>query len=139
MGHPRHYLFDSLNYFWMNKNSYAVVDVSTMPPVSEITKFPYLLPSRHLFSHLIILDVHVTLHHSGTSATLDSPTSDLLDPGCTPVYQINSTSLCYLFKSDRKAIFSTRPTSITLFADTRCSSLHLNRGRFHRSTVCKTS
>ena len=39
-------------------------------PVSEITKFPYLLPSRHLFSHLIILDIHVTLHHAGTSATL---------------------------------------------------------------------
>ena len=39
-------------------------------PVSEITKFPYLLPSRHQFSHLIILDVHVTLHHAGTSATL---------------------------------------------------------------------
>ena len=38
--------------------------------MSEITKFPYLLPSIHLFSHLIILNVHVTLYHAGTSATL---------------------------------------------------------------------
>ena len=39
-------------------------------PVSNMTKFPYLLPSRHPFSRLIILDLHVTLHHSGVSATL---------------------------------------------------------------------
>ena len=39
-------------------------------PVSETTKFPYLLPSRHQFFHLIILDIHVTLHHTGTGATL---------------------------------------------------------------------
>ena len=39
-------------------------------PVSEITKFPYLLPSQHQFSHIIILDVHVTLHHAGIGATL---------------------------------------------------------------------
>ena len=39
-------------------------------PVNEMTKFPYLLPSRHQFSRLIILNIHVTLHHSGTSATV---------------------------------------------------------------------
>ena len=39
-------------------------------PVSKMTKFPYLLPSGHLFLHLTILDVHVTLHHAGTSAAL---------------------------------------------------------------------
>ena len=39
-------------------------------PVSEMTKFPYLLPSRHPFSHLVVLDLHGTLHHSGVSATL---------------------------------------------------------------------
>jgi len=38
--------------------------------VNEITKFPYLLPSRHRFSRLVILDIHVTLHHSGTSGTV---------------------------------------------------------------------
>ena len=39
-------------------------------PVNEMTKFPYLLPSRHQFFRLIILNIHVTLHHSGTSATV---------------------------------------------------------------------
>ena len=38
--------------------------------MSEITKFPYLLPSGHQFSYLIILDVHISLHHAGTSATM---------------------------------------------------------------------
>ena len=39
-------------------------------PVSEATKFPYLLPSKHLLSRLIILDIHVRLCHSGTTATV---------------------------------------------------------------------
>ena len=38
--------------------------------MSKITKFPYLLPSGHEFSYLIILDVHISLHHTGSSATL---------------------------------------------------------------------
>ena len=39
-------------------------------PVSEATKFPYLLPSKHLLSRLIILDIHVRICHSGTTATV---------------------------------------------------------------------
>ena len=39
-------------------------------PLSELTKFPYLLPSKHPLSSLIVLDIHVTLCHSGTGATL---------------------------------------------------------------------
>ena len=39
-------------------------------PVSKTTKFPYLIPPRHRFSYLIVHDVHVTLHHAGTGATL---------------------------------------------------------------------
>lgn len=39
-------------------------------PLSDLTKFPYLLPARHSFSRLIVWDIHVTLYHSGTNATL---------------------------------------------------------------------
>ena len=39
-------------------------------PVSETTKFPYLLPSRHSLSRLVILNIHVRLCHSGTTATV---------------------------------------------------------------------
>ena len=39
-------------------------------PLNEATKFPYLLPSKHPLSSLIILDIHTTLCHSGTGATL---------------------------------------------------------------------
>ena len=35
-------------------------------PSNEITRFPYLLPSKHPLSHLIVLDIHVSLYHSGT-------------------------------------------------------------------------
>ena len=39
-------------------------------PLNEVTKFPYLLPSKHPLSSLIVLDIHTTLCHSGIGATL---------------------------------------------------------------------
>jgi len=39
-------------------------------PISELAKFPYLLPSRHYFTTLVIQNVHVTQLHCGTNATL---------------------------------------------------------------------
>ena len=39
-------------------------------PLSELTKFPYLLPSKHHFTKLIILHTHIQQHHSGVNATL---------------------------------------------------------------------
>ena len=41
-------------------------------PLSEFTKFPYLLPSKHHFTKLIILHTHILQHHSGVNATLTS-------------------------------------------------------------------
>ena len=39
-------------------------------PLSHLAKFPYLLPSRHHFTVLVIKDAHVTQLHSGVNATL---------------------------------------------------------------------
>ena len=39
-------------------------------PLSEVTKFPYLLPAKHAFSKLVVIDLHIRLCHSGTTATL---------------------------------------------------------------------
>ena len=39
-------------------------------PLSELAKFPYLLPSKHHFTNLVILHTHVAQHHSGVNATL---------------------------------------------------------------------
>ena len=39
-------------------------------PLNKATKFPYLLSSKHQLSSLITLDIHTTLCHSGTGATL---------------------------------------------------------------------
>jgi len=38
--------------------------------MSELAKFPYLLPSRHYFTTLVIQNAHVTQLHCGTNATL---------------------------------------------------------------------
>ena len=39
-------------------------------PLPELAKFPYLLPSKHHFTKLIILHTHIQQHHSGVHATL---------------------------------------------------------------------
>jgi len=39
-------------------------------PLSELAKFPYLLPSKHHFMKLIVLHTHTQQHHSGVDATL---------------------------------------------------------------------
>jgi len=39
-------------------------------PLSELARFPYLLPSRHHFTTLVILRAHLTQLHSGVNATL---------------------------------------------------------------------
>ena len=36
-------------------------------PLSEVTKFPYLLPARHTLSKLVVIDLHIRLCHSGTT------------------------------------------------------------------------
>jgi len=39
-------------------------------PLSEQVKFPHLLPSKHHFTNLVILQAHTQLHHSDVNATL---------------------------------------------------------------------
>ena len=39
-------------------------------PLSELAKFPYLLPAHHYFTTLVIQNIHITHLHSGVSATL---------------------------------------------------------------------
>ena len=39
-------------------------------PLSELAKFPYLLPSKHHFTNLVILHAHTEQHHSGVNSTL---------------------------------------------------------------------
>ena len=39
-------------------------------PLSEQARFSYLLPSKHHFTNLVILQAHTQLHHSGVNATL---------------------------------------------------------------------
>lgn len=39
-------------------------------PTSELTKFPYLLPTKHPFTKLVIYDIHQRLLHAGTNSTV---------------------------------------------------------------------
>ena len=39
-------------------------------PISQLAKFPYLLPPKHQFTSLIIHSIHAKLFHAGTNSTL---------------------------------------------------------------------
>lgn len=39
-------------------------------PISKLAKFPYLLPSRHYFTVLVILNAHATQLHSRVNVTI---------------------------------------------------------------------
>lgn len=39
-------------------------------PTTELTKFPYLLPSDSLLTNMIVMDTHTKLHHGGVSVTV---------------------------------------------------------------------
>jgi len=39
-------------------------------PVTKQTKFPYLLPQNHLFTKLIIRDIHIKQYYAGISCTI---------------------------------------------------------------------
>ena len=39
-------------------------------PLSELTRFPYLLPSKHHYTNLVIIQAHITQHHGGVNSTL---------------------------------------------------------------------
>ena len=39
-------------------------------PTSELTEFLYLLPTKHLFTRLVIYDIHQGLLHAGTNSTV---------------------------------------------------------------------
>ena len=39
-------------------------------PVSELVKFPYLLPRNHPFTTLVIHDCHIKQFHAGTNSTI---------------------------------------------------------------------
>ena len=39
-------------------------------PLSELARFPYLLPSKHHFTNLVILQAHTAQYHSGVNSTL---------------------------------------------------------------------
>ena len=39
-------------------------------PISQLAKFPYLLPPKHPLTSLIVISIHVKLFHAGTNSTL---------------------------------------------------------------------
>ena len=39
-------------------------------PTTDVSKFPYLLPSKHTVTRMIVTDTHKKLHHGGVNITV---------------------------------------------------------------------
>ena len=107
--------------------------------VNEMTEFPYLLPSRHRFSRLVILDIHVTLHHLGTSATVTALCQVYWIPSTHQYVRSILHNCVSCLRVIGKSVFSTRSTSIAVLANTRCAPIHIYRGRLYGSIVREAS
>ena len=52
----------------MAKALYIVAEEST--PIAELARFPYLLPSKHALTSLVIWKAHENQLHAGVNATM---------------------------------------------------------------------
>ena len=73
-------------------------------PVSELMKFPYLLPKNHPFTTLIIRDCHIKQGHAGTNSTITAIRPNLLDTGCKTICKEGNTTVCNLQEMLRNTI-----------------------------------
>ena len=68
-------------------------------PLSEMMKFPPLLPPKHQLTSLILHSVHLRLFHAGTNATLTATRQKFWIPTAsytTDHRQVMTTPLCHL-------------------------------------------
>ena len=65
-------------------------------PVTEMAKFPYLLPPRHTLTDMVIQQTHKKLHHAGVSATVTALRQVFWDSHNTPTCKDTAKAVCYL-------------------------------------------
>ena len=104
-------------------------------PLSELTRFPYLLPPRHHFTTLVIQNAHVVQLHSGINATLTT-LSEVLDPFCSPMDQVHSSPVCSVQEDWWSAIYQSKPPSPCEIQSQPFNSIHHHRCGLYRCLVC---
>ena len=105
-------------------------------PTTELAKFPYLLPSKHLFTKLVIYSFHEKQLRTWRSELhSDSDTAVLLDTFSKTDHKEATPTLCNLSKGSRETLPNTRSTSTHQGDNAECSSLPVHQSRLHWSIV----
>ena len=102
-------------------------------PISQLAKFPYLLPPRHSFTSLIVHSIHVKLFHAETNSTLTAIRQTYWIPTAR---QYIKALLCHCVVCKRHC---GRPFPVpdpAPLPEVRTHDDHWSR--FHRCTVCPT-
>jgi len=68
---------------------YIVVGAKLIPPLSELARFSYFLPSCHYFIQFVIRNTHKVNLHIAINATL----ADILDPISSSMYQLSAEKI----------------------------------------------
>jgi len=105
-------------------------------PLTQLAKFPYLLPSKHPFTALVAYAAHAKLYHAVIGTTVTALRQSYWIPRARQYVKSLLHRCVICRKAFRQAICSPRPYSTTNGKNTRCASLFSDRGRFHRSTIC---
>ena len=103
-------------------------------PLSQLAKFPYLLPPRHPLTALIVYSVHTKLFH----ARVNSCETSLLDPNRKAIHKGTVASLCNLQETHWETIQSTRYGTTTQSKTAGHTTRYSNRHRFYGGIVHKT-
>ena len=73
-------------------------------PVSELTKFPVLLPTYHPFTKLVVLSTHVQQLHSGVNSTLAAIRQRFWIPKAKKLLKKRPEKMRNMSKTRRKTI-----------------------------------
>lgn len=105
-------------------------------PLSEVTKFPYLLPARHALSKLVVIDLHIRLCHSGTTATLTALRQSYWIPAARQYIKSILHYCVVCRKVSGNSYPAPDPPPPTPITDTRRSSVYIYWSRLHRCSLC---
>ena len=109
-------------------------------PLSELARFPYLLPQNNHFTGLIVNHTHISLSHAGVAATLTALRQCFWIPcGCQYVKKlIRQCTICRRHGGRPYAAPQSPPLLKIRVQDLRTTLFHRWSG-LYRNPVCQTA
>ena len=82
-------------------------------PTTDASKFPYLLPNKHVVTRMIVADTHKKLYYGGVSITITALHQVYWIPCIFPMCEECFATICAMQEVYRKALQIPRPSTST--------------------------